>query len=938
MAVITPRKIAIAVIALISLVGLPDLNSVTEKINSQVMTGAAAAGAGKITICHRTHSVTNPYRMITVSNNAVNKARGHKVHTGGVFNTTANYYVTAGGSNPKVWGDIVPGGDSDGTPYNGTNSIAYNWTTAGKTFFPGGANASKCGKLTAKQFYDIEIAAGENPTDVLADLNEQDANEDIAVLSALGGSFTSGNITSAGSTVLDTTTAATNVGHNSVTLNGQIQPGGATVQWRFQYGLNSDLSGSTTLTTLSSNVTTGQSVSANITGLTANTTYYYEVQMVSNPGTETEGIISGGILSFKTDALLTLTAVSKSAFVGDPTPVWTYTISGLQGSDTITAVTFSFTGISPTSYATSATAPTTASTGRYTIAITGQTFGVGSADNYSITKVNGTYTVNGVGAANQTITLPAQSNKVYGNAPYLISATTSTDTPTAIALLVDLESLTPSVCTLDTSYLTGTTSYDTVTIVAAGTCTIRAIQTGGTSGGVTYASATNTGTTQSFTITPAPLTITADNKTINVGDASPTWSYTNTALVYGQTIASLVYTFTGTGSTSYGPSTSDPSTSAQATFSITPSSVTLGSSAVTSNYTITYVAGTYTINAASSPAPSSPAPTKRGPNLKLKDPAPNNSNKPGNANNPTTPTNTTPTTTPVRKPVAPPAVTDPLPKEAVPLVTNENKDAVIQEVKTNSPVKPKINDKGEVELIIPIGFKGEIEIEVKEKNSDLTEKIKVPVEGPKPNVEPREQLKQSPRLAPEKPGEVNVIGGDKKVTLSWSKDPQATAYNVFNEEQLVCATVYSVCTVPAENGVTKKYDVVPVSAAGDTGAIISGSGRALASGTLLAIVYFDTDKFNIRPDARATLNKLVNDLYALGLRDVTLTGHTDTQAPTRYNDRLSANRSRTVEAFLGRAVIDAYLTKSSFSEKSLAVKTKDEVNQQLNRRVEIRVK
>ena len=167
-----------------------------------------AAGSAKITICHRTHSVTNPYRMITVSTNAVNKARGHKVHTGGVFVTSSGYYMTDGGSNAKVWGDIIPGGDSAGISYNGTNSIGYNWTATGKAFFPGGANAAKCGKLTAKAFYDLEIAAGETSANILADLNEQDANEDIATLSALGGTFTSGNIASAATVVMDTTTAA----------------------------------------------------------------------------------------------------------------------------------------------------------------------------------------------------------------------------------------------------------------------------------------------------------------------------------------------------------------------------------------------------------------------------------------------------------------------------------------------------------------------------------------------------------------------------------------------------------------------------------------------------------------------------------------------------------------------------------------------------------
>ncbi len=860
--------------------------------------------------------------MITVSQNAVNRARGHKVHSGGVFVTTAGHYLTDGGSNAKVWGDIIPGGDADGAAYNGSNSIANNWTAAGKTFFPGGANANKCAKLTAKQFYDIQIAAGESAADILEDLNEQGANEDLAVLSALGGSFTLANIESSASAVIDTTTAATNVEYNSATLNGQIQPGGATVQWRFNYGLSSSLSGSTTLTPLSSNVTNGQSVTANITGLAANTTYYYEVQMVSNPGTETEGIISGGILSFKTDALLTITAQSKSAFVGDPTPVWTYTISGLQGSDTITGVTFSYTGISPTSYSTSATAPTTASTGSYTIAITGQTFGVGSASNYSITRVNGTYTVNGVGASAQTIDLPVQSDKNYGNAPFLISVTTKNDTGTAIALLVGLESITPATCTLDTNYRTGTTSFDTVTIVSAGVCTIRATQTGGTVGSDTFASATNTGITRSFTINPAALTITAENKSITVGATSPTWNYTSTPLVYGETIASIIYTFAGTGSTAYGPSTSDPSTSAAATFSITPSSVTLGASALTSNYTITYVAGTYTINApSSSPTPAAAPARDPGPRFKLPNPKSN-----------------PPATTPNRRPTAPPAPPAPIVIEALPLLTNDDKKVEVDEVKSNSPVKTRLDEKGEIELIIPKGFKGEIEVEVREKNGGPAEKLLIPVEGPKPVIEPREPAKELPRLVPEKPGEVNVIGGDKKVTVSWVKDPDAAAYDVYSEDKLLCTTVYSACTVPSENGVTKKFDVVPVSKSGEAGESISGTGRALASGTLIAIVYFDTDKSTIRRDARETLNKLVNDLFALGLREVALSGHTDTQASARYNDRLSNNRSRVVDAFLGRAVVDAYLTRDAFSERSLAVRTRDQVNEQLNRRVEIRVK
>ncbi|MEY4157689.1 MAG: hypothetical protein RL743_184, partial [Actinomycetota bacterium] len=77
------------------------------------------AASAKVTICHRTRSVTNPYRRITVSRNAVVRNAGHGDHTGGVFNTTAGYYNT----NPKNWGDIIPSNDTDGNPYNGENSF-----------------------------------------------------------------------------------------------------------------------------------------------------------------------------------------------------------------------------------------------------------------------------------------------------------------------------------------------------------------------------------------------------------------------------------------------------------------------------------------------------------------------------------------------------------------------------------------------------------------------------------------------------------------------------------------------------------------------------------------------------------------------------------------------------------------------------------------------
>lgn len=87
----------------------------------------------------------------------------------------------------------------------------------------------------------------------------------------------------------------------------------------------------------------------------------------------------------------------------------------------------------------------------------------------------------------QTITFAPLSNKVYGNAPFTVSGTATS------GLAVTFSSLTAAVCTV---------SGTTVTIVAAGACTIRASQ----AGNATYAPAPNVD--RPFTVIKANQTIT----------------------------------------------------------------------------------------------------------------------------------------------------------------------------------------------------------------------------------------------------------------------------------------------------------------------------------------------------------------------------------------------------------------------------------------------
>jgi len=121
----------------------------------------------------------------------------------------------------------------------------------------------------------------------------------------------------------------------------------------------------------------------------------------------------------------------------------------------------------------------------------------------------------------QKITFAKPSNKTYGAAPFALSATASSGLP------VSFTSTTISVCTV---------SGNTVTLVGAGTCRIRASQ----AGNATYAAAPNVD--QSFTVAKASQTITFAAPGNQTFDATP--------LIISATASSgLAVTFTSTTAT-----------------------------------------------------------------------------------------------------------------------------------------------------------------------------------------------------------------------------------------------------------------------------------------------------------------------------------------------------------------------------------------------------
>ena len=117
-------------------------------------------------------------------------------------------------------------------------------------------------------------------------------------------------------------------------------------------------------------------------------------------------------------------------------------------------------------------------------------------------------------------------------------------------------------------------------------------------------------------------------------------------------------------------------------------------------------------------------------------------------------------------------------------------------------------------------------------------------------------------------------------------------------------------------------------------------GDDLADCFKINIIYFDLDKWNIRPDAAIDLAKLLDVLEQNPSMKINIRSHTDSRASDKYNDVLSKNRAKSTKDWLVKNGIAANrLTSEGLGERELVNKCADgvectEAEHQLNRRSE----
>ena len=179
------------------------------------------------------------------------------------------------------------------------------------------------------------------------------------------------------------------------------------------------------------------------------------------------------------------------------------------------------------------------------------------------------------------------------------------------------------------------------------------------------------------------------------------------------------------------------------------------------------------------------------------------------------------------------------------------------------------------------------------------------------------------------------------------KETTSDAQGKYEFTEVKCGTKYFV-RASLEDYTTKESPVIIGKETGKTELNIELKtstckvkiGDDLANCFKINIIYFDLDKWNIRPDAAVDLAKLLDVLNQNPSMKINIRSHTDSRASDKYNDNLSKNRAKSTKDWLIKNGIAAdRLTSEGLGEKELVNKCADgvqctEAEHQLNRRSE----
>lgn len=120
------------------------------------------------------------------------------------------------------------------------------------------------------------------------------------------------------------------------------------------------------------------------------------------------------------------------------------------------------------------------------------------------------------------------------------------------------------------------------------------------------------------------------------------------------------------------------------------------------------------------------------------------------------------------------------------------------------------------------------------------------------------------------------------------------------------------------------------------GLLLTFFGGRAATTQRDTLVHFASDEHRLTTEATSILDAFVLNATAGGEAEFSITGHTDSDADNRYNERLAERRANAVRAYLvERGVPEASIRISAFGERKAIATNGNEEGQALNRRVQV---
>jgi hypothetical protein len=240
---------------------------------------------------------------------------------------------------------------------------------------------------------------------------------------------------------------------------------------------------------------------------------------------------TAGSLTINAASLVVTAASPASIEYGGTKAADTFTVTGLNATDRIGSITYSYAGTGSTVYGPTPTAPTAA--GTYSITPSAATFSSGSAANYTtITYTAGSFTITKKAL---TVTPTAAQSFAYGTA-----------SPTyAFTVTGFIGSETTSNATGYVAPTCSASGYSTTLAVGSPAFTISC--SGGSAANYSFV----TTATTTATITQAPLTVSAEGKSVNYGSLAPTYTFGITGWRNSETAANATDYVAPTCSSSY---------------------------------------------------------------------------------------------------------------------------------------------------------------------------------------------------------------------------------------------------------------------------------------------------------------------------------------------------------------------------------------------------